>query len=219
MPFRVELHVHSSGSPDGSLAAGDFERMLASKDLDCIAVTDHDTIDMALEMQRQFGPERVIVGEEITTIDGEIIGLFLKQAIVPGQSAIQTARQIKEQGGLVYIPHPFETVRKGMQVEVLEQIIQDIDIVEAHNGRALFQNYGRTAHFWAETNHLAMAASSDAHGVIGWGRTCSILDDMPTKKTLIPLLRTARLMRGTVGFLGVLYPKFNRMRGRMKNHV
>ncbi len=219
MPYKVDLHVHTAGSPDGSLGAANLERMFASGGLHCIAITDHDTIDRALEIQKQFGTERIIVGEEITTLDGEMIGLFLKKAVLPGQSAIQTAEQIKTQGGLVYIPHPFETVRKGMRAEVLEQILPYIDIVETHNGRAMFQNYGRTARFWAEINNKAMVASSDAHGVIGWGRTCSILEAMPNQKTLVPLLRTATLIRAKVGFPGVLYPKFNRLRKRIKKHA
>lgn len=217
MPFRVDLHVHSVGSPDGSLNAAQIARMFKTEALHCVAITDHDTIQSALELQKQLGPERIIVGEEITTAEGEIIGLFLRQAVAPGLSAAETVRQIKEQGGLVYIPHPFETVRKGIMPDALNAIAGQVDIVEVYNGRAVFQDRGAEAKVWATAHDRAMAAGSDAHGHGGWGRTCSILEAMPTQKTLVPLLRTATLAHNRVGLRGILYPKFNRLRKRVRH--
>jgi predicted metal-dependent phosphoesterase TrpH len=219
MPFRVDLHTHTIGSPDGALTAAHFRRMFRTGMLDCVAVTDHDSLGMAQKLQNQFGAERVIVGEEITTHDGEVIGLYLKNAIPAGLSAAEVVRRIKEQGGLVYIPHPFESVRKGIQLPVLEQIADSIDIIEVHNGRAIFQNRGRLAREWAGRQGMAMAASSDAHGAGGWGRTCSILEAMPTPQTLVTLLKKATLQQDTVGLRGILYPKFNRLRKRMDRRV
>jgi predicted metal-dependent phosphoesterase TrpH len=210
---RVDLHTHSLASPDGSLDAAAYGQMLASGKLDIIAVTDHDTISFAQDLAAKLGPQ-IIVGEEITSNQGEIIGLFLQQPVPPGLSASQTVQHIHEQGGLVYIPHPFETVRKGISREVLDMIADQVDIIETHNGRAVFQNRGQEAVAWAHAHQVAQAASSDAHGWQGWGRTYSDLAEIPTSDTLRGLLAQAQHSKKTVGMRGVLYPKYNRMRRR-----
>ncbi len=110
--FKVDLHTHSVASPDGGLTAQDYLQFLEKKDLQVIAITDHDTITFASDLQAQLGV-RIIVGEEITTTEGEIIGLFLSKGIPPGLSPEETIHRIRRQNGLVYIPHPFETVRKS----------------------------------------------------------------------------------------------------------
>src|SRR5690606_35884246 len=112
------------------------------------AVTDHNTIAFAQELNAKLGAQ-IVVGEEITAREGEIVGLFLTEKVKPGMSAADTARAIKQQGGLVYIPHPFETVRKGLPLTVLDAIAEDVDIIEIRNGRAVFQNKGKQAEAWA----------------------------------------------------------------------
>lgn len=205
--FTIDLHTHSQASPDGALTLADYER----SPLDFIAITDHDRIDFALKAQAKLG-NKIIVGEEITTSDGELIGLFLAQAIPPGLTAAQTIAAIKKQGGLVYVPHPFETVRKGVQKATLDAIAKDVDIIETHNGRAIFQNYGCHARAWVKEHKVAAASSSDAHGPYGWNRTYSYIAGRPIADTLPDLLRkTKKRLNGTVG-LGILYPKINRLR-------
>jgi predicted metal-dependent phosphoesterase TrpH len=179
--------------------------------LELAAVTDHNSMDGALRLQQTLG-ERVIAGEEIMAHEGEIIGLYLTLPVPTGLSAAETARRIHAQGGLVYIPHPFETVRHGLPERVLDEIARQVDIVEAHNGRSVFQNRGAEAEAWARAHHKAMAASSDAHGPSGWGNTYSILSDQPTRNNLVELLGQARLHRGMVGWRGLLYPKYHRLR-------
>jgi predicted metal-dependent phosphoesterase TrpH len=207
---KIDLHTHSIASPDGSLNETHYRRMLESGGLDIIAVTDHNTISFALELNKKLG-DRIIVGEEIMTPQGEIIGLYLKEAVKPGLSPAETVAAIKTQGGLVYIPHPFETRRKGLQLGTLNTIAKDIDIVETHNGRAVFQNKSRTAGDWAAKNKLPGAAGSDSHGWYGWGRTYSIIDSAPAKATLAKLLAKAEHQAGSPGIRGVLYPKFNKI--------
>ncbi len=209
---NIDLHTHSIASPDGSLTEDQYRRMLDSK-LSVIAVTDHNTIAFAQELHRKLG-DQIIIGEEITTLDGEIIGLYLKEAIRPGLSATATVAAIKQQHGLVYIPHPFETVRKGIPLARLEDIAKDVGIVETHNGRAIFQNKSQQALTWAASHELPGAASSDSHGWHGWGKTYTILTAMPTQKTLVSLLAKAKYRTERPGLRGVLYPKFNRLRRR-----
>lgn len=209
--MRIDLHTHSLASPDGSLKLADYEQALDKDALGVVAITDHDRIDFAVEAQRIFGEERIIIGEEITTLDGEIIGLYLTEKIEAGQTAEQTVAAIRNQGGLVYVPHPFETVRKGLQSETLKQIIEEVDILEVHNGRAIFQNKSLDARMWAQNYKLAPMASSDAHGTRGWLKTYADVTESPTKETLVNLLHNAKLVTGTVGVLGLLYPKYNRL--------
>src|SRR3954467_12292615 len=109
--FKVDLHTHSIASPDGSLGLEDYRRALAEKRLDYIAITDHNRIDFAAQIRATLG-EQIIIGEEITAVEGEVIGLFLREAVPAGLPLAETIQRITDQGGVVYIPHPFETVRK-----------------------------------------------------------------------------------------------------------
>src|SRR5581483_4025036 len=139
---------------------------LESGQLEAVAVTDHNTIEFALKSKQQLG-DALIVGEEISTTDGDIIGLYLKEKVASGLSARQAASAIREQGGLVYVPHPFERTRKRLNKKTLDQITNQIDIGEVFNGRAL--GWSKKAVRWAVRHGKAAAASSDAHGAQGWG--------------------------------------------------
>jgi predicted metal-dependent phosphoesterase TrpH len=212
---KLDLHTHSSASPDGGISAQDYRQLVKSGRLDYIAVTDHDRIDFALELQATLG-NHIIVGQEITTAQGEIIGLYLKQAIPAGLSALATVQAITKQGGLVYIPHPFETVRKGMTKEVLDTLADFVDIVEVHNGRAVFQNKGAEAAAWARLHNKVGAASSDAHGSKGIGSSFTTVSENPTQLNLVKNLVSAQLSTTRPPLVSLLYPKLNRLRGKLR---
>ncbi len=214
--IKVDLHTHSVGSKDGSLNLDDYSRLFSAKALDYIAITDHDTIDFALIAQSKLG-QRIIVGQEVTTSQGEIIGLFLSKKVSPGQTARSAAQDIRNQGGLVYIPHPFETVRSGITKSDLDQISDLVDIVEVHNARAFFQNKGPMAATWARLNSKSIAASSDAHGLRGIGTTLTVLGEPPTAKNLVSQLTGARLTTKRPPLSSLLYPKLNRLRGKIRS--
>jgi predicted metal-dependent phosphoesterase TrpH len=209
---KVDLHTHSLASPDGSLSAADYKRMLHSGRLDVIAVTDHNRIDFAQELQAALG-NTIIIGEEIAAAEGEIIGLYLQTVVPPGLTAKETARQVHEQGGLVYIPHPFETARKGLPLATLNAIAEYVDIIEICNGRTM-QDRGALAQKWSADHNVPGSASSDAHGSIGWGNTYSELHQKLSRETLVDLLRAARYGMRSTGAVGRLYPKLNRLRKR-----
>jgi predicted metal-dependent phosphoesterase TrpH len=209
--WRVDLHTHSAGSPDGSLELRHYWQMLQADGLGTIAITDHDTIEHAQAVQRELG-ERIIVGEEITTTQGELIGLYLHETVAPGQTAFETAQAIRAQGGLVYVPHPFETLRQGLSLAVLDEIAGEVDIVETYNGRAWTQRFGRQAARWATEHQKATAASSDAHGPWGWGRTYSTLSEPPHPQNLAALLKLSQQSGRNVGGAGRLHPQLNRWR-------
>ena len=208
--YKVDLHTHSEASPDGGITPEQYAKVLETEKLDYVAITDHDRIDFALGMQKALG-EKIIVGEEITTNDGELIGLYLKKRIAPGMSAFKTAHAIRDQGGLVYVPHPFETVRKGLQQEALDMIVDLIDIIEVHNGRAVAQNCSIQAATWAKLHSKTGAASSDAHGYKGLGYSYCILQEKPSRGSLVSNITMSSLAYRRAPYRTLLYPKINRL--------
>lgn len=216
MNFKVDLHTHSIGSPDGGITAAEYKQALDTKLLDCVAITDHNSVDFGLQLQAELG-DQIIVGEEIMTTAGEIIGLFLKKTVPPNQSPEATIEQIKAQGGIVYIPHPFETVRKGLHPATLEKLADDVDIIEVCNGRAFFQNRSEQAVVWARLNHKLTAASSDAHGYRGLGATYTAMTALPTKQNLLELMVGSTPITGRPTMRSLLYPKLNRLRKKLRS--
>jgi predicted metal-dependent phosphoesterase TrpH len=212
--FKVDLHTHSVVSPDGSITADQYHRAIGSNLLDVIAITDHNRIDFAQELAHKMG-DIIIVGEEIMSTAGEIIGLFLKKVVEPGLTPQETIKQIKDQGGLVYIPHPFETVRKGLHPSTLSEIIDYIDVIEICNGRAFFQNKSQQAVVWARINGKRGAASSDAHGFRGLGTTYMSFPEKPTRDNFLELLSAGVPMTSRPSVRALLYPKLNRLRKKV----
>jgi predicted metal-dependent phosphoesterase TrpH len=213
--FKIDLHTHSTVSPDGGISFEQYVHAIDHELLDFIAVTDHNTIRMAQELQQALG-KKIIIGEEIMTAQGEIIGLFLQEAIRPGLSLVDTIKAIKAQKGVVYLPHPFETVRKGLSQNDVDAIGDDIDIVEVYNGRAFVQNRGPQATTWARIHEKACAASSDAHGAKGLGSAYTDIKEEPTAKTLPELILYGHCSMQRPPLRTLLYPKANRLRKAFK---
>jgi predicted metal-dependent phosphoesterase TrpH len=166
-------------------------------------------------MHQELG-DKIIVGEEIMTSQGELIGLFLSRLVEPSQTAQATAQAIREQGGLVYLPHPFETMRHGIQADVLETMPELIDVVEAHNGRAVLQNRSAQALSWATLHKKPTAASSDAHGSRGVGHTYTIVGQPLTRDTLGSVLTQGQLIHSRPPLYSLAYPKLNRLKNKLR---
>ncbi|HSX23729.1 MAG TPA: PHP domain-containing protein [Candidatus Saccharimonadales bacterium] len=213
--FRIDLHTHSIASPDGGITAEQYASALSTNMLDVIAVTDHNSVDFALKLQEHLG-DRIIVGEEIMTTGGEIIGLYLTERIRPGLSPLETIKQIKEQGGLVYVPHPFESIRKGLHPSILDELVDYLDIIEICNGRAFLQNRSAQTVIWAKLNHIIGVASSDAHGVRGLGKTYTRVKVLPKPGGLIETLTHSTPVTQRPSVRSLLYPKYHRLRKKLK---
>jgi len=209
--YIVDLHTHSIISQDGGITARQYEKILQTGTLDCIAITDHNETSFARIMQKKLG-ERIIIGEEISTPEGEIIGLYLKETIPGGIGLDEAIASIKHQGGLVYLPHPYEHFRKGLQQNSITRILSDIDIVEVFNGRGRLRGKPELALQLALKNNISQAASSDAHGFKGLGHTSSALGAFPTHKTLKHLLQSATLDKTYAPFYTFFYPTLNRIK-------
>lgn len=213
--YKVDLHTHSTASPDGGISKDQYRKAIESGLLDVIAVTDHNRIDVATDLNKELG-ERIIVGEEIMTSGGEIVGLFLNKEISSGMSPLETVKEIKDQGGLVYIPHPFETIRKGLHPAVLEELVDYVDIIEVYNGRAFAQNRSEQAVVWAKLNRIISAASSDAHGFHGLGHTFTTLKEMPARDNLLALYASGIPNAVRPKLRALLYPKYHKLKQKMR---
>jgi len=212
--YKIDLHTHSIISQDGGITAAQYEKVLQAGQLDCIAITDHNETSFARIMQKKLG-ERIIIGEEIGTTEGEIIGLYLHETIPGGIGIDEAVASIKHQGGLVYVPHPYEHIRHGLQRSTIDRLAQDIDIVEVFNGRGRFRDKSSLAQQFALTNNIPQAASSDAHGIGGLGYTASFVTEFPTQKNLKQLLKNAIFDKTYAPFYTFFYPIFN----RIKNNI
>lgn len=212
--FKIDLHTHSEASPDGGISATQYAQALSKGLLDVIAITDHNRIDFAVKLQAELG-DRIIIGEEIMSTSGEIIGLYLKERVKPGLSPLETIKQIKDQGGIVYIPHPFETIRKGLPGDVLEELVDHIDIIEVVNGRAFMQNRSSRSAIFAKMHRLLTAASSDAHGVKGLGKTFTVVKKLPEPGGVLEALATSTPVAGLPTARALLYPKYHRLRKKL----
>ncbi|CAN5611621.1 PHP domain-containing protein [soil metagenome] len=173
--MRVDMHVHTRGSFD-CLTEPDalVERAIACG-LDMVCITDHNEIDVALELHERY-PERVIVGEEVKTRERvDIIGLWLTERIPEGTPAGETCERVHEQGGIVYVPHPFAG-GKGGGGRLLATIEHMIDSCEGFNARIHEPALNTRAVEWARRRDIAVGAGSDAHTL---GELCAAYVDMP----------------------------------------
>lgn len=209
--FKIDLHTHSSISFDGGISAAQYAKLLNENPNLYIAITDHNDVSLAIELQNKHG-DRIIVGEEILTLDGEIIGLYLTDKISAGLTAQETIQKIQDHGGLVYIPHPLEKTRKGLSIETLLEISDAIDIIETFNARSKEGWLRAQIQKFADEHGLVSASSSDAHGVNGTGTAYSVLSSTPTKENLVELLKQGTLVTKTPPILSFLDPLRNKIK-------
>lgn len=163
--MKVDLHIHTTYSPDSSASLEGIVDQSQKVGLGCIAITDHGTAEGALALKKIVPPQlTVIVGEEIMSSAGEIIGYFLKETIPNGLPAEEVIRRIKEQGGLVCVPHPFDGLaRHPLRVNRHPDLLPNIDIIEIFNARSISPKWAREARIFAREHGLLGSAGSDAH--------------------------------------------------------
>jgi predicted metal-dependent phosphoesterase TrpH len=169
--IKADFHMHTCFSPDSETTPERLVERCIEVGLGLIAVTDHNTIEGALAV-REIAPFPVIVGEEVKTSEGEITGLFLKEEVPEGLSPLETVRRIKDQGGLVSLPHAFDRFRSEViSPGALEEVVAQADIIEVFNARNNLSADDRKAEAFAREHGLIMSGVSDAHTPIELGRT------------------------------------------------
>jgi predicted metal-dependent phosphoesterase TrpH len=174
---RVDCHLHTVASGDASLTLEELAERARATGLDVVFVTDHNVTEVAMAAaQRDLGV-RIIVGEEIRTPDGDVIGLFLTERIPYVLPLAEVVGRIRAQGGLVYAPHPFDLIRSSTG-RVLPDLCQagTVDVIEAFNAKVEDQALNDRAAALARTYGIPAGAGSDAHDADGVGAACL---DMP----------------------------------------
>ncbi len=198
--LRIEFHVHTCFSPDSILTKRFILLKCKLKKINCLAITDHNTIKGAIKYKpylEKHGVD-VIVGEEILTKEGEIIGLFLTKEISKGLSAKETINEIKKQHGLVYIPHPYDLKRNKTVLKsiAIEKNKNDIDLIEIHNGRNIKDEYSKKQLEIADYYKKIKIIGSDAHSFFELGRNYIVINeniDKITKKNLLSCIKNATM--------------------------
>jgi len=194
--LRVDCHLHTMWSGDSTTTPGELLAAVAETRLDVVCITDHSTIAGAKALRDRLGC-RVVVGQEQRTPSGELIGLFLSERIPPGlPSARETAAAIRDQGGLVYVPHPFDPLRHCLDEAVLEELVGDglVDAIEVRNGKTSLDHLNEKAARAAVRFGLPAGAGSDAHVPDAVGSVFVEMDDFSDAASFLLSLCTGEVI-------------------------
>jgi hypothetical protein len=168
--LTLELHAHTHASADCLMRPADIVRTCQRKGITKLAVTDHNTLRGARELQA-LAPDLVIVGEEIMTTQGELLGYFLKEEIPPKLSPAETIARLRAQGAAISVSHPFDRLRKGAWREAdLAAIVELVDAIEVFNARCIFPDDNARALAFARAHGKPGTVGSDAHAHVELGQ-------------------------------------------------
>ncbi|MBM3948210.1 MAG: PHP domain-containing protein [SAR202 cluster bacterium] len=214
--IRADFHIHTRYSPDSDMPLKTLVARCLKAGLGCIAVTDHNTIEGALETAR-IAPFTVIIGEEVKSSGGEIIGLFLKERIAKNLTPLETVQAIKAQGGLVSIPHPFDGFRRNVITSAaLAEVLPHTDIIEGFNARNTFQSANRRAQELARQRGIPVSAVTDSHTPHEVGRTYTEMREFDgTPAGFLRALADARLEARPVTPFIHLLTRYTKVRKRL----
>jgi glycosyltransferase involved in cell wall biosynthesis len=194
----VDLHLHTDWSHDCSIPADELVEHAEAIGLGGIAVTDHNVFGGALEtLELARGRDLVVIpGEEVKTDrQGEVIGLFLEQEIPRGMTFADTIAAIREQGGLVYLPHPFDRMHAIPDPATVHRHLAEIDVFEVYNARLLRDSFNDEALRFARKYGLLQGAGSDAHVLQGLGTGAVRMRRFDGPEEFMLALRTAEILR------------------------
>jgi predicted metal-dependent phosphoesterase TrpH len=186
---RVDLHLHSIYSHDGRSSLDALIARSRECRLDRIALTDHNTVKGALELAR-IAPELAIVGEEAKTLEGEVIGLFIKRHLPPYLRPEQVMDLIHADGGITYLPHPLDRHRSHFRPERIADLADRIDVIETYNPWCE-ASANQAASRLASELDKASATGSDAHSADELGRSWMEMDDYDGPLDFLEKLRYA----------------------------
>ena len=189
--IKAEFHCHSIYSPDSLFKISSILETCREKGIDKIAITDHDQVHGALEAKSK-DPERVIVGEEIQTTEGEILAYFISDLVPGGLSPMKTIEALKKQSAFISIAHPFDPMRGSTwQKGTLEVLLPFIDAIEVFNARCVKPAFNERADEFAEAHQLLRMVGSDAHSAVELGRAVLQLPDFKNADELRSALGAA----------------------------
>jgi predicted metal-dependent phosphoesterase TrpH len=192
-----DLHMHTEHSHDCAVPVDALLDYAEAQGLGAIAITDHNVFSGALEAVELARRRQLVVipGEEVKTDSGEVIGLFLEREIPRGMSMGDTIAAIREQNGVVYLPHPFDRLHTIADAGTLHRHLAEIDVFEVYNARLLFEGFNDEALRFARKYNLTMGAGSDAHVLQGVGTGLVRMRAFETPEEFLISLRSAEILR------------------------
>jgi predicted metal-dependent phosphoesterase TrpH/glycosyltransferase involved in cell wall biosynthesis len=190
-----DLHMHTDHSPDCATPVDVLLETAKRRGLGAIAVTDHNEISGALEARERADGIKVIVSEEVKTAhEGEVIGLFIEEKIPRGMTLKETIDAIHAQGGLAYVPHPFDRLHSVPDYEHLLKVVADIDVLEVFNARVAVRGFNEEAQRFADKYRLVAGAGSDSHVAQGLGTVKIRMRDFDSAREFLESLRDADIL-------------------------
>lgn len=219
------MHTHCEYSPDSRTPIAVQALAIKAAGLDVVCATDHNTIEGALKLRERADALgfRVIIGEEVSSLDGEIIGLFLEEVVPRGLKAEETIARIHGQGGLVCVPHPFSHNRiYHLRREALERVWPTIDAIEIFNAREALAADNRRAAAFAEAHDIPGAVGSDAHRPWELGGAYLEVDEFTGQADFIAAVRGGRVEGRLAGHsihFWTRYDKFRKWLSRQRTKI
>jgi len=205
----VDLHMHTDHSHDCATTVEELLATAHAEGLGAIAVTDHNEISGAQDALAKADGVKVIVAEEVKTASqGEVIGLFLEEKIPRGLTLAETIAEIKRQGGLVYVPHPFDRLHAVPDYEHLLDVLEEVDAIEVFNPRIAFKPFNEEAVRFAAKYRIVAGAGSDSHVAAGLGSVRIRMRDFDGPDEFLESLRAADIIRKPTSLLYVQALKF-----------
>ena len=192
---RVDLHSHTMWSGDSTTTPDEIEEAVVEAGLDVLCITDHHAIRGARELAERL-PCRVIIGEEMRTHAGEIIGLFLAERLPHGLPTMEAAQAIRAQGGLVYVPHPFDPTKRNLAEPALHELADAglLDAIEVLNAKTSLRSLNERAAAFAAEHELAPGAGSDGHVPHALGAAYMEMPDFDGPAEFLASLRAGRVV-------------------------
>jgi len=191
--FKADFHIHSHFSGDCITSLDQIIRTCQKRKINCIAVTDHNEVEGALQLKK-IAPFYVIVGEEVLTTSGEIMGLFLTKKIPRDLPVDEVIKRIRDQGGLICAQHPFDKLRSdALQADTMEKIKDRIDMVEIFNARTALKRTTEMAREFALSNHFPATAGSDAHAAFEIGNAYVEMPEFTDQSDFIQALKQGKV--------------------------
>jgi predicted metal-dependent phosphoesterase TrpH len=218
--IEADLHMHTDHSPDCATPVEVLLETARDRGLGAIAITDHNEVSGALEARKiaeEMGDIKVIVAEEVKTAEqGEVIGLFLEEKIPRGLTMAKTIAEIRRQGGLVYVPHPFDRFHSVPDYEHLLDMIEEIDILEVFNPRVALTAFNEEAERFARKYRIVPGAGSDSHVAQALGSVRLRIHDFDGPQEFLEAMRDADITRKHKNLVYVQALKLLQTTGRPK---
>jgi glycosyltransferase involved in cell wall biosynthesis len=216
----VDLHMHTDHSSDCATPVEVLIETARDRGFGAIAITDHNEVSGAIaaaEVAEGIDDFKIIIAEEVKTAEqGEVIGLFIKEKIPRGLTMAETIAEIRRQGGLVYVPHPFDRMHSVPDYEHLLDMVEEIDFMEVFNPRVAVTSFNEESERFARKYNIIPAAGSDNHVAQGLGSVRVRLPDFDGPEEFLEAMRDAEITRRHKNLVYVQALKFLQTTGRPK---